>query len=112
MSAQIPFDDENELHRKLVDLKFRFNYEEQLAGSIRKKDKSILPENHLIIDIPSKISFEVDLPILGSDNNIPFIHSGSVFSQPVVQGFTDALRHIRIIVPEETAKAFPEIPLR
>ncbi len=109
---QIPFDDGDELHRKLADLEFRFNYEEQLAESICKKDKSLLPENHLIIDIPSKISFEVDLPILVNDRDIPFIHSGSVFSEPVVQGFTDALRYIRIIVPEETAKVFPEISLR
>ena len=109
--GQVPFDEGNELHRNLMDLPFRFRYEDKMASRIRKQNGVVLPENHLIIDIPSRISFEVDLPILTSEGQVPFIHSGSVFSQPVVQGFTDALRYIRIIVPEETAQSHPQISL-
>jgi hypothetical protein len=108
---QIPFDESNPLHSHLVDLEFRFQYENKLAESLGGKKGSLLPENHLVIDIPSRISFEVDLPILEDKGQVPFIHSGSVFSEPVVRGFTDALRYIRIIVPEETALKYPDIPL-
>ncbi|OQY34038.1 MAG: hypothetical protein B6241_06030 [Spirochaetaceae bacterium 4572_59] len=109
---QMAFDESNELHRNLMDLDFRYHTEKNLARGLRKQNRNILPENHLIIDIPSRISFEVDLPIFNNDGSIvPFIHSGSVFSEPVVRGFTDALRYIRIIVPEETALKYPEISL-
>ena len=109
--SQIPFDESDLLHRNLMDLEFRFRYEDTLAEKVRSEMKGTLPENHLIIDIPSRISFEVDLPILIGDDQIPFIHSGSVFSKPVVNGFTDALRYIRVIVPEEAAGKVPYIPL-
>jgi len=108
---RIPFDPDNRLHRDLMDLEKRYQFEEELAKDIRRLNPEILPENHLIIDIPSRISFEVDLPILMEDESVPFVDSGSVFSEPVVRGFTDILRHIRIIVPEETAREFPSIPL-
>ena len=109
--SQIPFDETSRLHRDLMDLEFRFQYEDKLAGKVRSESRGTLPENHLIIDIPSRISFEVDLPIITDRGPTPFVLSGSVFSEPVVRGFTDALRYIRVIVPEETARKVPDIPL-
>ncbi|MFP4564265.1 MAG: hypothetical protein ACLFRY_13255, partial [Spirochaetia bacterium] len=51
--------------------------------------------------IPEPISFEVDLPILTGEGFVPFPKSGSVFTGPVVQGFTRALRKLRLIVAPE-----------
>ncbi|MDC7235997.1 MAG: HD domain-containing protein [Spirochaetales bacterium] len=109
--SQTPFDEGNELHRDLMDLDYRNRYETKLAQIIEKSHPGLLPVNHLVIDIPSKISFEVDVPILDKDGNKPFIGSPTVFSRPVVQGFTETLRHIRVIVPSSVAEKVPELDL-
>lgn len=109
--SQIPFDEGNKLHRDLMDLDFRFEYETKLAKIIESRFPGLLPENHLVIDIPSKISFEVDVPILDKDGNKPFIGSPTVFNGPVVQGFTETLRHIKVIVPSYVADKVPELDL-
>ena len=109
--SQTPFDDKNALHRDLMDLDLRHKHEERLAGMIESRYPGLLPKNHLVIDIPSKISFEVDLPILTKQGIIPFTDAGSVFSKPVVQGFTETLRHIRVIVPASVARLVPQMEL-
>ncbi|WP_171832157.1 HD domain-containing protein [Oceanispirochaeta sp. M1] len=109
--SQQPFDEGNKLHRELMDLDFRNEYEMKLAEIIESRFPGLLPENHLVIDIPSKISFEVDVPILDKKGNKPFIGSPTVFSGPVVQGFTETLRHIKVIVPSFVAEKVPELEL-
>jgi HD superfamily phosphohydrolase len=109
--SQPAFDNRNALHRELMDLKMRHKHEQRLAGMIEARYPGLLPENHLVIDIPSRISFEVDLPIITKEGTIPFTDAGSVFSKPVVQGFTETLRHIRVIVPSETAAKVPHLEL-
>ncbi len=109
--CQIPFDGKNSLHSSLMDLEFRNGHENRLAASIEDRFPGLLPKNHLVIDIPSKISFEVDLPILDKEGEKSFIGSPTVFSRPVVQGFTETLRHIRVIVPASVARVVPEIEL-
>jgi hypothetical protein len=64
-----------------------------------------------VVDIPSKISFEVDLPILDKGGKKPYIGSATVFSRPVVQGFTETLRHIKVIVPAQTAEKIPHLEI-
>ena len=102
--SQTPFESDNALHRDLMDLELRHKHEKRLAGMIESRYPGLLPENHLVIDIPSRISFEVDLPIITEEGNIPFTDAGSVFSKPVVHGFTETLRHIRVIVPAYVAR--------
>jgi len=109
--SQTPFDESNPLHRDLMDMDFRFEHENRLAGMIEAKYPGLIPENHLVLDIPSKISFEVDLPILDKGGKKPYIGSPTVFSRPVVQGFTETLRHIRVIIPSVAALKVPRLDL-
>jgi len=109
--SQIPYDDSNTLHKDLMDLDFRFEHENRLAGMIESRYPGLIPRNHLVVDIPSKISFEVDLPILDKGGKKPYIGSPTVFSRPVVQGFTETLRHIRVIIPSEAAEKVPYLDL-
>ena len=109
--SQTPFDDCNTLHRDLMNLDFRFEHENRLAEMIESRYPGLIPQNHLVVDIPSKISFEVDLPILDKGGKKPYIGSPTVFSRPVVQGFTETLRHIRVIIPSEAAEKIPYLDL-
>ena len=109
--AQPPFDESNRLHRELMDMDFRTRYEQELAKKIEASHPGLLPENHLILDIPSRISFEVDVPILDKEGKTSFTASPTVFSTPVVQGFTESLRHIKLIVPTFVARKISHLDL-
>ena len=99
---EIPYSDENEIHRQLCSLENRLNFEKSKAAEFKCDD--------LIIDIPEPISFEVNLPVVENGISIPYIQSESVFSGPVVKGFTSNLRKIRLYVPEKYADNFNACP--
>lgn len=84
------FDNDSELHNKLTDQEFKRNYETELNEKISDALGFSQGKYDVLIDVPSKISFE-----------LPF-KSDTVFTRPVVDGFTESLRRIRLIVPKET----------
>ena len=90
------FDKNSDLHNKLTDPLFKTDYESQLREKISDAIGVPLGQYDVLIDVPSKISFE-----------LPF-ESETVFTRPVVDGFTESLRRIRLIVPHETAKKIEE----
>ncbi|MBB6478405.1 HD domain-containing protein [Spirochaeta isovalerica] len=90
------FNNDSQLHNKLTDADYKSNYESELNYRI-KNETGIDPGKYdVLIDVPSRISFE-----------LPF-KSETVFTRPVVDGFTEALRRIRLIVKEETAHKLRE----
>lgn len=100
---EVPFDPSNELHQSLCSLDARLRYQERIAAHISNTLNTTLPPHEVVIDIPEQISFEVDLYIKNDDGYVPFVESGSVFSRPVVSGFTAALRQIRLFLPSQYA---------
>lgn len=86
------FDKTSELHEKLTDTDFKTTYELELSKKIKEETGVFSGRYDVLIDVPSKISFE-----------LPF-KSETVFTRPVVDGFTESLRRIRLIVPQDTAK--------
>ena len=62
--------------------------------------------------IPEPISFEIDMPISTDGQYIPFAESKSVFSIPVVKGFTTSLRMIRISVDDALTQEAVKTALR
>ena len=90
------FDKNSELHRKLTDSQYKSSIENAINRQIREATACQLGKYDVLIDVPPKISFE-----------LPF-QSETVFTRPVVDGFTDALRRIRLIVPRNTATALEE----
>jgi HD superfamily phosphohydrolase len=95
---ELPFDDSDPTHQALTNLETRFEAEEELTGHVTKGMRSNSP---LIIDVPEPISFEIDLPVIRNGDYLPFTQSSSVFSAPVVKGFTSSLRMIRVLGPQE-----------
>ena len=90
---ETPFQPENKLHSDLTDLEYRLDYEKQKTRELGCSD--------LIIDIPEPISFEINLPVIDGGRVSSYIDSDSVFSGPVVRGFTRSLRKVRLYVPED-----------
>ena len=95
---EVPFSSENSLHEKLCSLEPRIEFENSHAAECGYGD--------LIIDIPEPISFEVNLPVVGENGKTSYINSESVFSGPVVEGFTASLRKLRVYVPQEDVEDF------
>jgi len=100
---EVPFDEEDELHTRLLDLETRAATEEAIADELRKRSGTYVSGEAVVIDIPEFQSFEIALPILGKDGFHPFTEADSVFGRPVVSGFNRALRKLRLIVAEELA---------
>ena len=93
---ELPFDEEDPRHLALLDLKERAKIEREIAEKL-----SLAPEN-VLIDLPERINFEIALPILRSDGSYrDYAEAGSVFTPPVVAGFTRALRVLRLALPRE-----------
>ena len=99
---EIPFSEENSLHNDLCSLEARLDFERKKAEELSCED--------IIVDIPEPISFEVNLPVVEERTVTPYINSESVFSGPVVKGFTSSLRKIRVYVPEKYSKDFNGCP--
>ncbi len=90
------FDKNSELHNKLTDPAYKRDYETLLNKKISEVTGVTHGKYDVLIDIPSKISFE-----------LPF-KSDTVFTRPVVDGFTESLRRVRLITPRETAMVIEE----
>jgi len=91
------FDKNSDLHNNLTDPLFKTDYELKMKKKISDAVGVHLGQYDVLIDVPSKISFE-----------LPF-KSETVFSRPVVDGFTESLRRIRLIVPQETAERIEDM---
>lgn len=89
---------------RLEDLDLRTETEALAAEEISRRTGIILRPEDVVIDIPEKINFEIDLPVLMPDSTVvEYARADSVFSPPVVAGFSRSLRILRLAVPPETA---------
>lgn len=84
------FDQNCSFCKKLLDLSFRTQIEDQIAQNAQLKTFQVL------IDIPENISFESDLWI--EDENKIFSESSTVFTKETVLSFTQNLRKIRLAI--------------
>ncbi|MDC7126643.1 MAG: HD domain-containing protein [Spirochaetales bacterium] len=101
---ELPFSPSSELHKNLCDLDFRMKYENELKKDFKTTD--------LIIDIPEPISFEIELPVITPDGEKSYTESRTVFSAPVIEGFTSSIRKIRVFVPEKDLNLIDERIIR
>ena len=110
-AVEVPFDIENSAHHCLTFLNTRFKTEKEISILLKKEYNIDVDPVFIIIDIPEQISFEVDLPIISEKKTVNFTASSSVFTKPVVKGFTGVLRKIRIFLPREAVHRLPSTAL-
>jgi HD superfamily phosphohydrolase len=100
-------------HCKLENLSERLSVETRIAKEIEKISGTHVSTEEIIIDIPERISFEIDVPVLHNDGegNTSFKETGSVFNDKMVQNITQTLRVISLSVRrrEEILKTIGKI---
>jgi len=92
---RVPFSEDVPLHRELENMERRLQRESVLAGKLGLKTEQV------IIDVPERISFEMDLTILDREEAVPYKESGSVFSKDSVGEFSQSLRSISLLIEDE-----------
>jgi hypothetical protein len=58
----VPFKDDSALHRGLESPQARLRLEEKISAEIG------VPADRIVIDVPERISFEIDIPIVGRED--------------------------------------------
>lgn len=94
---EMPYDDDNDGIRALTDLEKRTEFETELAHRLSGKLGAHVDEADIVIDIPERVSFEVDMPISNSHGVMTFPDSASVFTEDVIREFTATLRRVRVM---------------
>ncbi|TVQ24149.1 MAG: HD domain-containing protein [Spirochaetaceae bacterium] len=109
----IPFDAENAAITELSDMGARTRLEADLAREMTGMLGVTVDETDVIIDIPERVSFEVEMPITERGRIQDFPDAGSVFTTDVVREFTASLRRVRVmcrahdgLTTEKTAPLF------
>lgn len=100
------FDPSRPEQAELLTLERRFSKEASIAETLRARGIEVRPEE-IIIDIPEGISFEISLPIITEEGELPFSGSSSVFTPPVVKSFTQNLRKLRLFTAPHLVEKLP-----
>jgi uncharacterized protein len=100
-----PFLHNNNAHGNLERLDDRMMKENLIAKELSRKTGSPVHTEDIIIDVPERISFEIDVPVQrhGDEEQVGFRESGSVFAPETVSNFVHTLRHISISVKRDQA---------
>lgn len=80
----------------LENLSERSLAEKRIAEFLSAETGAELTAQHVLVDIPERISFESNLKI--SDTGAAFSESSTIFSGEVVERFTSSLRIVRVAV--------------
>jgi HD superfamily phosphohydrolase len=105
MILDLPVNGNDRFFTKYSDLNSRLELEKIIAAKISEKLGRKIPDHFIILDIPEKISFEIDIPILGKEDHFEFSDELSVFSREIVQGFTKNIRIARVFCHPEVIEA-------
>ncbi len=110
---KVRFDETNGRHIGLENLDSRLACEDEIGKMLAKKAGITYAREHVIIDVPERISFEMDVPVMSGEGarEMSISESGSVFDRDTVSKFSKNLRMISVSViriPElaEAASAF------
>lgn len=98
---ELPFRPGNPDHEAMRDLASRTAAEERIAERLRDQTGRAVEPFMVILDIPEPISFEIDIPVLSDGRFLSYPETDTVFTRPVIEGFTRTLRKIRLIIPRD-----------
>lgn len=97
--ASIPFNPHNALHRKLENIEKRQEFESLIIKELKGITGRNIDIAALLIDIPERNSFELDLFIHDPDTGkfSLFKNTDSIFNDKVISGFTQSLRNLSLV---------------
>ena len=108
-ACSMPFNEESPFYKKLCNLDYRYDFESRIACELSNSLKRPVQPEQVIIDIPEKISFEIDLSIIDGDSEVSYPKSASVFTESTVKGFTGTLRHLSLLVDNDISDEIAKI---
>ncbi len=94
----IPFHDDWPLHRGLEGSEARLRMEEEIARRAGRLMGRNLPPDRIVIDVPERISFEIDIPILvdGAREDRIRAPGSNLFADKTGGDFPGSLRRISV----------------
>jgi HD superfamily phosphohydrolase len=92
----VPFRDDWEVHRRLEDVDARLLLEEEIARRAGRLMGRNLPSDRIVIDVPERISFELDIPIIGIEEMGVHVPGSNLFAGKKGGDFPGSLRRISI----------------
>jgi HD superfamily phosphohydrolase len=104
-AAEFPFDPGNPAHLRALDLGSRPYLEAELAkaaASGTTPPDSRPGQGRIVVDVPEPISFESDLPVIGTNSS--FTAWSTVFRPELVESFTRSLRVLRVYAEAGTVE--------
>ena len=109
----VAFDESDPTHHKLLDLEYRASVERRIAELLSGGTTTSDPLS-VVLDVPEKIGFEVQFPVVSDHGLVDYPDAGTVFTPAVVADFTRTLRRIRLMLnPDIVSSATnPELTLR
>jgi len=108
--VDMPFDETDPVHVRLVNLEFRAGIERDLADDLGlRDDKGMLS---VVLDVPEQIGFEIRFPVMTASGLVDYPEAGTVFTPVVIGDFTRTLRRIRLMLSPEAAESAGDIQAR
>ncbi len=100
---RVPFDDANPSHRRLEDVSERLELERRIAADAGALLGRPVPEASVVLDVPERISFEIDIPVLDPPQyrSPAGLDASSVFGRIEGADFPRALRTVSLSARRE-----------
>jgi HD superfamily phosphohydrolase len=94
---RIPFHQEWEIHRGIENVEARLGLEERIAREASVRARGSFPTDSIVIDLPERISFEMEIPVLEAGGRSPSAPSApSIFACKGAEDFPQSLRCITV----------------
>jgi uncharacterized protein len=87
-------------HVRIESLDSRLELEDTIGSLLAKKAGIQAVREQIIIDVPERISFEMDVPVIDTGNKAisAYPESGSVFNKQTVSQFSKSIRTISVFI--------------
>jgi HD superfamily phosphohydrolase len=72
-ALSVPFSMDIAFHKKMENLERRLEFEAQIARRLTRKTGYDVREEEIVIDVPERISFEMDLAIINGSDGVPSV---------------------------------------
>jgi hypothetical protein len=102
---RVPFEDSRAGHRRLENVAERLEMEKRIAGEASRVLGSPVPAENIVVDVPERISFEIDIPVIGDPRTGPpaGLEDSSVFGRIEGVDFPRALRSVCVSARRDEA---------
>jgi HD superfamily phosphohydrolase len=97
---KVPFRSDSKTHRELEDVETRLRLEERIAREAGDALGRVVPPESVIIDVPERVSFDIEIPVLEEGSSAPLssshLETAHLFSGRGTEDLPGSLRCISV----------------